>query len=158
MSTQSDQSLREAPRRFDEPLDGTALPRWWVFDVDGCLVDSLIGTSLRPLARDLLEHLAAQGCETIWWSAGGQPHARARAERFGVDHLVTRFCEKDERDLDRRYATRHLGVDLEAAIFVDDRPEDMPVGAQVIAVAPYLVENPRDRGLAAASLRAGLTI
>src|SRR5581483_7077971 len=29
----------------------------WVFDVDGCIVDSLTGTSLRPGARELLEHL-----------------------------------------------------------------------------------------------------
>ena len=31
---------------------------------------------------------------------------------------------------------------------VDDRPEDMPVGADVVAVAPYLVDNRHDRGLA----------
>ena len=157
MSTQSDQRLDDAPPEAGEPSSRDPVPRWWIFDVDGCLVDSLIGTSLRPLARELLEHLAAQGCETIWWSAGGQQHARARAERFGVDHLVARFCEKDGRDGDRRYLTEHLGIDLGSTIFVDDRPEDMAVGAQVIGVAPYLVENPRDRGLAAAASRAGLT-
>ena len=31
----------------------------WVFDVDGCLVDSLTGTSLRPGARELLARLRA---------------------------------------------------------------------------------------------------
>ena len=33
-------------------------------------------------------------------------------------------------------------------MFVDDRPEDMPLGADVVAVAPYLVDNRHDRGLA----------
>jgi hypothetical protein len=32
-------------------------------------------------------------------------------------------------------------------VFVDDRPEDMPVGADVIAVSPYLSHNVHDRGL-----------
>jgi hypothetical protein len=33
-------------------------------------------------------------------------------------------------------------------VFVDDRPEDMPTGAEVVAVFPYLADNPHDRALA----------
>ena len=128
----------------------------WVFDVDGCVVDSLLGTSLRPGARRLFAVLLDRGIEVIWWSAGGEDHARERAERFDVEDLVTRFAEKDQRDDDHRYVTEHLGIDVLRTIFVDDRPEDMPIGADVIAVAPYLIENPRDRGLVQAAERAGL--
>ena len=45
----------------------------WVFDVDGCLVDSLTGTSLRPGAATLLAGLRARGRTVIVWSAGGGP-------------------------------------------------------------------------------------
>jgi hypothetical protein len=38
-------------------------------------------------------------------------------------------------------------------VFVDDRPEDMPVGADIIAVFPYLAMNPHDRGLSEAMRR-----
>ena len=128
----------------------------WVFDVDGCVVDSLLGTSLRPGARELFARLIERGVEVVWWSAGGEGYARARAVRFDVEGLVTRFAEKDERDRDHRYVTEHLGIDVLRTVFVDDRPEDMPIGADVIAVAPYLIENPRDRGLMRAAERAGL--
>ena len=43
----------------------------WAFDVDACLVDSITGTSLRPLARPVLESLRAQGATVVLWSAGG---------------------------------------------------------------------------------------
>jgi 3-deoxy-D-manno-octulosonate 8-phosphate phosphatase KdsC-like HAD superfamily phosphatase len=132
--------------------------RCWVFDVDGCVVDSLLGASLRPFARELLTHLRSVGCDVIWWSAGGHEHARLRAQRFGVDHLVTEFADKDGRDVDRRYLTDHLGIVLAEVVFVDDHPEDLPVGAEVVAVPPYLIENPRDRGLVPAALRAGLEL
>ena len=72
----------------------------WVFDVDGCLVDSLTGTSLRPGTRELLEHLARNGRHIILWSAGGDAYAQARAKEFGVDHLVGGFFAKDGRDVD----------------------------------------------------------
>ena len=130
----------------------------WIFDVDGCLVDSLLGTSLRPGARTLLEHLDRRGAEVIWWSAGGADYAAARADRFDVSHLVVRFSVKEGRDEDGRYVINHLEVDLDRSIFIDDRPEDLPLAAEVIAVAPYLIENPRDRGLTAAAARAGLEL
>ena len=44
----------------------------------------------------------------------------------------------------------------DTAVFLDDRPEDMPGGADVIAISPYLVDNCHDRGLAIAARRAGL--
>ena len=60
----------------------------WAFDVDGCLVDSLSGSSLRPLADDVLTALHAAGATLVLWSAGGQAHARAMATRHGFAHLL----------------------------------------------------------------------
>ena len=73
-------------------------PECWVFDVDGCLIDSLTGSSLRPGAGDLLEHLSKQGHRVILWSAGGAAYAAVRAREFGVDHLVEGFFAKEGRD------------------------------------------------------------
>ena len=129
----------------------------WVFDVDGCLVDSLTGTSLRPGARELLEHLRAEGgARVVVWSAGGGDYAERRTHDLGVGHLVDAFHSKEERDDDGRYRTDHFLSDPSAAVFVDDRPEDLPVGARAIAVSPYLAANPHDRGLDPAARAAGL--
>ena len=99
------------------PAPSTSAADCWVFDVDGCLVDSLTGTSLRPGARDLLEHLAQNGHRVILWSAGGDAYARARAEEFGVDHLVSGSFAKDVRDVDGCYLTAQLPL--------DDRPSNL---------------------------------
>jgi len=144
-------SLPHEPPKLDQ-LAATC----WIFDVDGCVVDSLLGTSLRPGAREILEHLHAHRIDVIWWSAGGADYAEKRAARFDVDHLVGRFAAKDERDENGRYDTVHLDIALVDVVFVDDRPEDMPVGAAVVAVPPYLIENHRDRGLKRAAELAGL--
>ena len=128
----------------------------WVFDVDGCLIDSFRGTSLRPLASEILSHLAQSDDQVVVWSAGGSDYARERLRRLGVDGFVDRFEEKEGRDEAGRYLTACLGTEYERLIFIDDRPEDMPVGADVLAVAPYLIENPRDRGLRLVADRLGL--
>jgi long-chain acyl-CoA synthetase len=130
----------------------------WVFDVDGCLIDSLTGTSLRPGARTLLDHLRRSGQQVVWWSAGGQDYAYRRAEAVGMLELVDAFYGKDQRGDAGRYLTDHfLIADLSTAMFVDDRPEDLPIGAPFVAVSPYLGANPHDRGLLAAGERAGLS-
>jgi hypothetical protein len=118
----------------------------WVFDVDGCLVDSLTGTSLRPGARDLLTRLNAQS-RVLLWSAGGDEYARTRAMQFGLDDLVDGYFAKDGRDANGRYLTAHLPLGAGHAVFVDDRPEDLADGLDVIAVSPYLAEDRYDRGL-----------
>src|SRR5271154_3734909 len=76
----------------------------WVFDVDGCLVDSLTGTSLRPGARQILEHLGGRS-RVFLWSAGGDAYARARAEQFRVDHLLSGYFSKEGRAADGCYLT-----------------------------------------------------
>ena len=128
----------------------------WVFDVDGCLVDSLTGTSLRPGARELLEHLG-RGSRVILWSAGGGGYARSRAEQFCLDGHVSDYFPKDGRDDDGCYLTAHLPVDAARAVFVDDRPEDLAPHLEVLAVSPYLAEDPHDHGLEAVAQRAGLS-
>ena len=55
----------------------------WAFDVDGCLVDSITGTSLRPLARPVLEQLRAQGSTVVLWSAGGGEYPDGRPSWSG---------------------------------------------------------------------------
>ena len=128
----------------------------WVFDVDGCLVDSLTGSSLRPGARDLLAHLADRGTRVVLWSAGGDDYARARAEQFEVAGFVHEFHSKDERDGNGHYLTAHLGVEAGHAVFVDDRPEDLAQGLDVRAVSPYLSDDRHDRGLEEVARSAGL--
>ena len=155
----------------DDPTSGTPAPDstppatppptapvvdCWVFDVDGCLLDSLTGTSLRPGARDVLEHLARHGRPVILWSAGGEAYARARAEEFGLDHLVSGYFAKDGRDGDGCYLTAHLPLTAGRAVFVDDRPEDLARHLDVLAVSPYLSADPHDRGLQGVARRAGL--
>jgi long-chain acyl-CoA synthetase len=127
----------------------------WVFDVDGCLVDSLTGTSLRPGARELLDSLAGRS-QVLLWSAGGDTYARARAEQFQVDHLVNGYFSKEGRDDEGRYLTAHLPLGPRHVVFVDDRPEDLDDRLDVIAVSPYLSDDPHDRGLRAVARRAGL--
>ena len=65
----------------------------------------------------------------------------------GIDHLVDGYHDKDGRDADGRYSTAHVLAGIDGVVFVDDRPDDMPLGADVIAVSPYLSPNPHDRGL-----------
>lgn len=128
----------------------------WIFDVDGSLVDSLTGTSLRPGTRPLLAHLREHGGTVLWWSAGGGSYAWQRACQFEVDFCVSGFYSKAERDESGRYGTNHLAVHNRTMVFVDDRPEDLSPDAEVIAVSPYIADNPHDRGLAPAAIRAGL--
>jgi hypothetical protein len=78
----------------------------WVFDVDGCLIDSLTGTSLRPGAAALLESLRERGNAVVLWSAGGAHYARARASEQGIDALVDAFHSKSGRDADGRSTPR----------------------------------------------------
>jgi long-chain acyl-CoA synthetase len=136
--------------------DPTGTDERWIFDVDACLVDSLTGTSLRPGARELLEHLRGTSKTIVWWSAGGDDYAQQRAEQLGVAHLVDAFYAKVERDASGRYVADHVVSGSASVVFVDDRPEDMPHGAVVVAVSPYLAHNPHDRGLADAARRAGV--
>ena len=128
----------------------------WVFDVDGCLVDSLTGTSLRPLARQLLEHLGRTS-RVLLWSAGGGAYARDRAEQFCVDSHVSGYFPKEGRDGQGCYRTTHLAVDPGRTVFVDDRPEDLARDLEVLTVSPYLSEDPHDRGLEGVAQRAGLS-
>ena len=121
----------------------------WAFDVDGTLVDSITGTSLRPLARPVLERLRAQGTTVVLWSAGGGEYARRKAEAVGIADLVHAFYDKDERGSDGRYLVTHVAAEHRPHVCVDDRPEDLPIDVDPIAVSPYLAPDPHDRGLAA---------
>jgi len=146
----------------DDSTGGTELPppaahpECWVFDVDGCLIDSLTGSSLRPGARAILEHLSTGGHHLLLWSAGGDTYAASRAEEFGVEHLIDGFFAKDGRDADGCYRTAHLPTEGRHAVFVDDRPEDLHQGLDVLAVSPYLSADPFDHGLGRVGRRAGL--
>ncbi len=135
--------------------DALAAVDCWVFDVDGCLVDSLTGTSLRPGAGELLEHLGGTG-RVILWSAGGGAYARSRAEQFALDGHVSGYFPKEGRDDDGCYVTGHLPLDVGRVVFVDDRPEDLAPDLEVLSVSPYLSDDPHDHGLEVVARRAGL--
>ena len=125
----------------------TPEPSCWVFDVDGSLVDSLTGTSLRPGARALLAHLAERDDRVLCWSAGGREYAGQRIAQFGLDPFVSGCFGKDRRDDSGFYVTSHLPLGAGPSVFVDDRPEDLAPGLTVVALQPYLAEDPHDRGL-----------
>jgi len=118
----------------------------WVFDVDGTLIDSLTGTSLRPGALELLASLRSHGRTTLLWSAGGASYARRRASEHRITHLVQGFHGKGQRGSDGRYVPSFLD-DPARATFVDDRPDDLPIGSDVRAVSCYIVPDPHDSGL-----------
>ncbi len=120
----------------------------WAFDVDGCLVDSVTGTSLRPLARPVLEQLHARGVTVVLWSAGGGEYARRHAERHGIADLVTACYDKDARDDAGRYVVTHLDIDHQPHVCVDDQPDELPLHVDRVAVSPYLAPDPHDQGLA----------
>jgi phosphoglycolate phosphatase-like HAD superfamily hydrolase len=128
----------------------------WAFDVDGTVIDSLTGTSVRPGTVELLTHLRRQRCTTVLWSAAGADYAEQRADELGMRPLFDAFLGKDERSADGRYRADHLAPDPGMVVFVDDRPEDVPAGAEVVRVSPYLAPNPHDHGLAVAARRAGI--
>jgi hypothetical protein len=120
----------------------------WAFDVDGCLIDSVTGGSLRPLARDVLESLHAQGVTVVLWSAGGGDYARRRAQEHGLHDLVHAYYDKDARDADGRYLVTHLADEHQPAVCVDDQPDEMPAHVEIVGVVSYLAPDPHDRGLA----------
>lgn len=120
----------------------------WAFDVDGCIVDSVTGTSLRPLARPVLEQLCAQGTTVVLWSAGGGEYARRHAERHGISDLITACYDKDARDDAGRYVVTHLDATHQPHVCVDDQPDELPLHVDRIAVSPYLAPDPHDQGLA----------
>jgi hypothetical protein len=119
----------------------------WLFDVDGCLIDSLTGSSLRPLARELLGRLDAAGHTIVAWSAGGAAHAERVMTPHDVVELIDAFYDKDGRDGADRWRLDHLAAEHRPDVCVDDRPEDAPSGVTTIAVSPYLAPDLHDRGL-----------
>ena len=118
----------------------------WLLDVDGCLVDSLTGTSLRPLAREVLTRLHLAGHIIVVWSAGGATHAERVVTPHGVADLVGAFYDKRERDDAGRWRTAHLAAEHQPDWCVDDRPEETPTGVASIGVSPYLAPDLHDRG------------
>jgi long-chain acyl-CoA synthetase len=127
----------------------------WVFDLDGTVVDSLTGRSVRPGAVELLAHLRRERCAVVLWSAGGAAYTEELADALGLRVRFDAFHGKDERGPDGRYLARHLAPPTATVVFVDDRPEDAPASAEVVRVSPYLAPNPHDHGLAPAAHRAG---
>jgi long-chain acyl-CoA synthetase len=120
----------------------------WAFDVDGCLVDSLTGTSLRPGALEVLSRLRDAGATVLLWSAGGLDHAVSRAADLGFAHLIDAVYAKERRGADGRWCTVNLPQQHQPDVFVDDWPDEAPATARLVAVSPYIAPNPHDRGLA----------
>lgn len=120
------------------------MPATWVFDVDGTVLDSLTGSSVRPGTEELLRRLRAEGCRLLLWSAGGADYAQQRAAAHGLADRFDGFHGKDQRGPDGRFLAPFL-PHQGPVTFVDDRPEDLPDGALVVVVSPYLAADPHDR-------------
>jgi long-chain acyl-CoA synthetase len=120
----------------------------WAFDVDGCLVDSLTGSSLRPGALEALSMLREGGATVLLWSAGGREHAMSRAAELGFAHLIDAAYAKEIRGADGRWTTANLPREHQPDVFVDDWPDEAPATARLVCVAPYIAPNSHDRGLA----------
>lgn len=118
----------------------------WLFDVDGCLVDSMGATILRPHARELLQALHDRGVVVHVWSAGGDEYARRVAERVAVAELVSGFHTK-VRDADGRWRLP-AEVGGSGVVCVDDQPDGVPEGVATIAVFPFIGARPHDRTFA----------
>jgi hypothetical protein len=120
----------------------------WAFDVDGCPVDSLTGTSLRPGALETLTRLRSDGATVLLWSAGGREHALSRATELDFAHLIDAVYAKEIRGADGRWGTTNLPGEHQPDVFVDDWPDEAPATARLVCVSPYIAPNPHDRGLA----------
>jgi hypothetical protein len=130
--------------------------RTWVFDVDGTLIDSLSGRHCRPGATLVLQALNATRCNVVLWSAGGADYARERAEQHGLTPMISSFHSKEGRDSSGRYLPT-FNVRWSETRFIDDRPEDLPESAEVIAVSPYIAENQHDTGLLVVARYVGIS-
>ncbi|HEY6790480.1 MAG TPA: DUF705 domain-containing protein [Trebonia sp.] len=140
-------ATRSAPRSPDQ-VNGEARHLVWAFDVDGCLVDSLTGSSLRPGTLEVLARLREAGAIVLLWSAGGRDHAISRAAELRFAHLIDAVYAKERRGADGRWDTVNLPPEHQPDVFVDDWPDEAPATARLIAVSPYIAPNPHDRGLA----------
>ena len=136
-----------APRSADQ-VSSEIRHQVWAFDVDGCLVDSLTGTSLRPGALEVLSLLREAGATVLLWSAGGRDHAISRAAELGFDHLIDAVYAKERRGADGRWCTVNLPPQHQPDVFVDDWADEAPATARLVPVSPYIAPNPHDRGLA----------
>lgn len=130
----------------------------WVFDVDGTLIDSLSGSSLRPLTAAVLHSLQSAGASLVLWSAGGAEYAHQRALQHEIARFFDRFAAKAVRGADGRYLLDEFTDSDQSTIFVDDLPDDLPLTATVVRVWPYLSCDPHDRALQTVIQAAGLQL
>lgn len=117
----------------------------WLFDVDGCLVDALSGSALRPHTVELLNALNQYGAVVTVWSAGGAEYAERRAREHGFHHLVDGFYPKGDKDVDTQWTVTHIPDHHLPTVMIDDQPEYLPAIARVIAVRPFLGPGSFDR-------------
>ena len=121
----------------------------WAFDVDGCLIDLLGGSTLRPLAVEVLKAVAERGDVAILWSAGGADHAARKATALGLADHIAGCYDKGALDDAGTWSTGHLPRHHTPQICVDDAPEYLPAHVRRIAVRPYTAPAAHDRGLSA---------
>lgn len=119
----------------------------WLFDLDGCLVDSMSAASVRPLSHELLSAIRARGDLVSVWSAGGDSYARRVLDRVGLADLVA-SCHAKDRGPDGRWRLPGFCGPDRDLLCVDDQAEGVPAGISVIPVFPYLSDQPHDRAFA----------
>lgn len=119
----------------------------WVFDVDGCLIDLISGSSLRPLVTEVFDALRENGIDIVVWSAGGGDYARRRAATLGFEAQVVAFHSKSERDANGCWCSATIDAAHRPVMFVDDRPDELSPARSVMGVRPYIASSRHDRGL-----------
>lgn len=119
----------------------------WLFDVDGTLIGSIRSDRLRPGVPQLLDMLTKRNAGCSVWSAGGGDYARRKAAEHGIEHYFDGFYAKADRGPDGRYLTGHLAPEHRPTLFVDDVPNDLPVGARVVAVPQFFGGSMGDRAI-----------
>jgi long-chain acyl-CoA synthetase len=119
----------------------------WAFDVDGTLIGSIRSDRLRPGAVELLTELGARRIPRVLWSAGGADYAARMARKHEIDSHFVGFYAKLDRGSDGRFHVDHLASDHMPSTFVDDAPDEVPSGARVIRVPPFLGGNMADSDL-----------
>lgn len=121
----------------------------WLFDVDGTIVDSITGRSLRPHTRELLGALRERGIHVLMWSSGGADYASRRMAEAGVADLVTATYAKLRRDQAGRWVLPGVLTNSPPSVLVDDLPDEVPRVGTVVGVPPYVGPHQYDHAFAA---------
>lgn len=109
--------------------------------VDGTIIDSLTGRSVRPGTADVLSCVWAQGCSACSGAPVGAA-MRAGVPSSTASAISSSACTPNSATTGHLAAT--FLADPSSATFVDDRPEDLCDVWQIQSVTPSVAHDPYD--------------